>query len=103
MAPTDIPILIRGESGVGKEFIAKSIHQLSNRKGKPSFREDLYYRINGFTINIPPLRERKADIEILILHFLKEFSYKYNKQMGISQKAKEFLINHHYLVMCIIR
>jgi transcriptional regulator with PAS, ATPase and Fis domain len=57
------------------------------------FREDLYYRINGFTINIPPLRERKSDIEILILHFLKEFSYKYNKQLGISAEAKDFLLN----------
>ncbi|OES44577.1 sigma-54 interaction domain-containing protein [Domibacillus iocasae] len=195
LAPTDISVLIRGESGVGKEVIARNIHELSNRIGNPyitincaaipenlleselfgyeegaftgakrsgkkgkfelanggtifldeigdmnyhlqakllrvlqqkelvrvggeetipldvrviaatnkdlvsmiqhnTFREDLYYRINGITFNIPPLRERKMDIDILISHFLKEFSYKYNKKIGISKEAHYFLLNH---------
>jgi transcriptional regulator with PAS, ATPase and Fis domain len=196
IANTDMPILIRGESGVGKELIAKSIHDLSERKGKPyiaincaaipetlleselfgyeegsftganrngkkgkfelanggsifldeigdmsyylqakllrvlqqkelnrvggsqpipleirviaatnqnleemiannKFREDLYYRINGFSIQIPPLRERKMDIEVLIHHFISEFSHKYNRSLGISKEARDFLLNHH--------
>lgn len=195
MAPTDIPVLIRGESGVGKELVARNIHDLSNRIGKPyitincaaipenlleselfgyesgaftgarkngkkgkfelanggtifldeigdlnyhlqakllrvlqqqeltrvggeetisldvriiaatnqdlesmiqqnQFREDLYYRINGITFNIPPLRERKADIETLILYFLNELSSKYNKKLGISKEAHDVLVNH---------
>ncbi len=45
---------------------------LSRAVRKRLFRQDLYYRINTLTINIPPLRERKEDIPLLIEHFLKE-------------------------------
>src|SRR5215472_1964481 len=43
-----------------------------------SFREDLFYRLNAFTVHIPPLRERRQEIEILLQHFLHEFSVKYS-------------------------
>ncbi|WP_167577518.1 sigma-54-dependent Fis family transcriptional regulator [Ammoniphilus sp. YIM 78166] len=195
VAPTDIPVLIRGESGVGKELIAKNTHALSHRMGKPyvtincaaipealleselfgyeegsftgakrsgkkgkfelanggtifldeigdmsyhlqakllrvlqqkeivrvggndmipldvrviaatnrnleemmangEFREDLFYRLNGISLNIPPLRKRKMDIDMLITHFLKEFSYKYNRTIAISKEAQQFLLNY---------
>lgn len=44
-----------------------------------TFRSDLFYRLNVFTAHIPPLRERTDDISFLTHHFLKEFSFKYNK------------------------
>jgi transcriptional regulator with PAS, ATPase and Fis domain len=47
-----------------------------------SFREDLFYRLNAATLAVPPLRERKKDIPLLVSHFLQEF------QSGISQKPK---------------
>jgi two-component system response regulator AtoC len=178
VAKVDIPVLLLGESGAGKEVLARLIHKLSRRSGKPlvkvncaalphdlleselfgyeagaftgatrskpgllelcdkgtifldeigemspvlqakllhvlqdgkfsrlggrntitsdfrviaatnidvkeaingkTFREDLYYRLNAFTINIPPLRQRSEEIPFLLQHFIQQFSEKYN-------------------------
>ena len=54
------------------------------------FREDLYYRINVVTINVPPLAERPVDIPLLCEYFLKHFSINHNKtRLGITEKAME--------------
>jgi len=56
------------------------------------YREDFYYRINVVTVNIPPLRERKTDIPLLIDHFMKK--YKCTKQ--ISREAMDLLLKYNY-------
>jgi len=57
-----------------------------------SFREDLYYRLNVVTITLPPLRERKDDLEDLIDHFIKKYCNKYDKVIaGISPQAIKLL------------
>jgi transcriptional regulator with PAS, ATPase and Fis domain len=59
------------------------------------FREDLYYRINVFTIFIPPLRERRSDILLLTEHFIQKYSRTMGKPVKkISPAAQELLLSH---------
>ncbi|WP_038057665.1 sigma-54 interaction domain-containing protein [Thermodesulfobacterium hydrogeniphilum] len=61
------------------------------------FRADLYYRINVITVKIPPLRERKEDIELLANFFLEKFSRLYNKNIkGFTDSAFNFLKNYDF-------
>lgn len=61
------------------------------------FREDLLYRINTITIEIPPLRERDTDILLLAEYYLRRYSGKYNKHgLKISQKAGQKLMNYSW-------
>ncbi|MEJ2200996.1 MAG: sigma 54-interacting transcriptional regulator, partial [Desulfuromonadaceae bacterium] len=62
------------------------------------FREDLYYRLNSFSLHLPPLSERTGDVEILTRYFLDQFTQRYGKKQirEISSKALELLNQYHW-------
>jgi two-component system NtrC family response regulator len=60
-------------------------------------REDLYYRLNVVTILIPPLRERRSDLALLIDHFLRRFAEKNHKVIqGLTREARDILLRYDY-------
>ncbi len=64
------------------------------REGK--FREDLFYRLNVLTLDIPPLRDRKSDIFTLVDYFCKKFNEQYNVTRSFSSKAVEYLESYSW-------
>ncbi len=78
-------------------LIAASNKDLLDAVGTGSFREDLYYRLNVFSIYMPPLRERKEDIQLLSEYFIARAVKGTDKQIkGISPEALEALMKHNW-------
>lgn len=74
--------------------IAATNKNLEEALKTETFREDLYYRLNVFPIVIPPLRDRKEDIPILLNYFLNQFQLRENTQVTLSESALERLIEY---------
>ena len=82
---------------VDVRIVAATNRDLKKMVEKGQFREDLYYRIGGLKVEIPPLRERKDDIPILVKHFIDKYNRKYNKNIpGIKPDALEILIKYDW-------
>ncbi len=74
-------------------IVSMSNSSLENLVSEGKFRRDLYYRIAGFTLEVPPLRDRSADIPLLVEHFMRLYSLETEKPIrGISVKALHLLV-----------
>lgn len=82
---------------VDVRIIAATNRVLEDEVKKGTFREDLYYRLNVIHIHVPPLRERKDDIPLLVASFLEEFAVENGKNIkGIDSQAKSAIYNYNW-------
>jgi Nif-specific regulatory protein len=82
---------------VNVRLVAATNKDMERAVAAGTFREDLYYRLNVFTIFVPPLRERKADLLLLVDHFLERFSREHRKSIKrISTPAIDMLMSYHW-------
>ena len=82
---------------VDVRIIAATNKDLEQAVKEKRFREDLFYRLNVIQIKLPPLRDRKEDIQTLANHFLKKYSQELSKAISkISPEALQILLNYEY-------
>jgi two-component system, NtrC family, response regulator AtoC len=80
---------------VDARFITATNRDLRQAAANGSFRSDLYYRIAVIHIVVPPLRERREDLPVLVDHFLKTFATHYGRPVRqVSPAASDFLVHH---------
>lgn len=84
-------------SNADVRIIVATNHDLERLTKEGKFRDDLYYRINVISLELPPLRERKEDIPLLVDHFIHKKNIISGKQItGISKDAMTVLMNYDY-------
>jgi two-component system NtrC family response regulator len=82
---------------VDVRVIAATNKDLESAMRAGTFREDLYYRLNVVTIQIPPLRDRREDIPLLLDHFLRKFAEKNRRNVtGLTVAARDALLKYDY-------
>ncbi len=80
---------------IDTRVLAATNRNLADMVAEGTFREDLFYRLNGFTIELPPLRKRDGDVQLLIEHFLPACSRKMGKDVRtIAPEALEMLLSY---------
>jgi Nif-specific regulatory protein len=82
---------------VDVRVLAATNKNLEEMMGKGTFREDLYYRLNVFSIYLPPLRDRRTDLLLLADHFMLKYGRQHNKPVKrISTPAIDMLMRYHW-------
>lgn len=77
--------------------VSAANRDLSTLIGTNDFRPDLYYRVNGYRINLPPLRERNEDLEQLVEHFLKRFEKKHARgSLALAPQARAKVLDYPF-------
>ena len=91
------PLGSNKEVNVDFRIIAATNTDLEKRVADKEFREDLYYRLNVFSIQIPPLRERAMDIPLIANYFLEKYAHSMNKDVtSISPEAMKMLTQYNW-------
>ena len=91
------PLGSNKEVNVDFRIIAATNTDLEKKVAEKDFREDLYYRLNVFSIQIPPLRERAMDIPLIAQYFLEKYAHSMNKDVtGISPEAMKMLTQYNW-------
>jgi two-component system response regulator AtoC len=87
----------RSPMKVDVRVIAATNINMKEAMANKTFREDLYYRLNGFTLSIPPLRERKDEIPVLSEYFMRKGSKRYGRDiLPFSKNLSDALVSHHW-------
>nr|MDA3970102.1 sigma 54-interacting transcriptional regulator [Desulfobulbaceae bacterium] len=82
---------------VDVRILAASNRNLEEEASAGRFREDLFYRLNVFPITVPPLRQRKEDISLLVNYFVAKFNKKMGKKIeGVAQETLDLLQGYHW-------
>jgi two-component system nitrogen regulation response regulator GlnG len=82
---------------VDVRVVAATHRTLEAMTAEGRFRDDLYYRLNGFTIDMPPLRDRNGDLELLVHHFLRAANADLGKNVSrVSPDAMQILCAYHW-------
>ena len=82
---------------VDVRIVAATNKDLARAIKDGTFREDLFYRLNVVLLQMPPLRERKSDIPLLVQHFLEKYNTRLRKDIrGISPEALDLLVRHDW-------
>ena len=85
------------EVGVDVRIISATNKDLAEEMKNGEFRSDLFYRLNVISIHIPPLRERKDDIPLLLRYFLKLYNEKFNRDIeGFEKEVLDIFINYSW-------
>jgi two-component system NtrC family response regulator len=82
---------------VDVRVLAATHRDLDDLVRRERFRDDLYYRLNVVTITIPPLRERREDVPVLLDHFVRKFARANGRAIhGVTEEAREALLRYDY-------
>ena len=77
-------------------IISSANEDLSLAIQERKFRKDLFFRLNTTVVNIPPLRERKEDLPVLIKYFIQKLGYKFNENLKESRKVLEVFLSYNW-------